>query len=180
MTKNLVIVESPSKSKTIEKYLGSDYKVVSSKGHIRDLSTTGKFGLGVDVDGNFEPNYIAISGKKKVISDLKKDVKNSEKIYLATDPDREGEAISWHLKDELGIKDKDYERVLFHEITKDKVIEAFNNTRKIAIKSNYEDITFKYIPCNAIYAGEMQPNTYFKESELYVLQPSELIEMEVI
>ena len=131
MTKNLVIVESPSKSKTIEKYLGSDYKVVSSKGHIRDLSTTGKFGLGVDVDGNFEPNYIPIAGKKKVISDLKKDVKNSEKIYLATDPDREGEAISWHLKDELGIKDKDYERVLFHEITKDKVIEAFNNTRKI-------------------------------------------------
>jgi len=131
MTKNLVIVESPSKSKTIEKYLGNDYKVVSSKGHIRDLSTTGKFGLGVDVDSNFEPNYIPIAGKKKVISDLKKDVKNSEKIYLATDPDREGEAISWHLKDELGIKDKDYERVLFHEITKDKVIEAFNNTRKI-------------------------------------------------
>jgi len=131
MTKNLVIVESPSKSKTIEKYLGKDYKVVSSKGHIRDLSTTGKFGLGVDVDSNFEPNYIPIAGKKKVISDLKKDVKNSEKIYLATDPDREGEAISWHLKDELGIKDKDYERVLFHEITKDKVIEAFNNTRKI-------------------------------------------------
>ena len=131
MAKNLVIVESPSKSKTIEKYLGSNYKVVSSKGHIRDLSTTGKFGLGVDVDGNFEPNYIPIAGKRKVISDLKKDIKNSDKIYLATDPDREGEDISWHLKDELGIKDKDYERVLFHEITKDKVIEAFNNTRKI-------------------------------------------------
>ena len=75
MTKNLVIVESPSKSKTIEKYLGKDYKVVSSKGHIRDLSTTGKFGLGVDVDNNFEPNYIAIAGKKKLISDLKKDIK---------------------------------------------------------------------------------------------------------
>ena len=131
MTKNLVIVESPSKSKTIEKYLGKDYKVVSSKGHIRDLSTTGKFGLGVDVDNNFEPNYIAIAGKKKLISDLKKDIKDSSKVFLATDPDREGEAISWHLKDALGIKDKDYERVLFHEITKDKVIEAFNNTRKI-------------------------------------------------
>jgi len=131
LTKNLVIVESPSKSKTIEKYLGKDYKVVSSKGHIRDLSTTGKFGLGVDVDNNFEPNYIAIAGKKKLISDLKKDIKDSEKVFLATDPDREGEAISWHLKDALGIKDKDYERVLFHEITKDKVIEAFNNTRKI-------------------------------------------------
>ena len=131
MAKNLVIVESPSKSKTIEKYLGKDYKVVSSKGHIRDLSTTGKFGLGVDIDNDFKPNYIPISGKKKVISELKKDIKDSTKVYLATDPDREGEAISWHLKDALGIKDKDYERVLFHEITKDKVIEAFNNTRKI-------------------------------------------------
>lgn len=131
MTKNLVIVESPSKSKTIEKYLGKDYKVVSSKGHIRDLATTGKFGLGVDVDNNFEPNYIPIAGKKKVISELKKDIKESSKVYLATDPDREGEAISWHLKDALGIKDKDYERVLFHEITKDKVIEAFKSPRKI-------------------------------------------------
>src|SRR5574344_1823206 len=129
--KNLVIVESPSKSKTIEKYLGKDYKVVSSKGHIRDLSTTGKFGLGVDVDNDFKPSYIPISGKKKVISELKKDIKNSDKIYLATDPDREGEAISWHLKDALGIKENDYERVLFHEITKDKVIDAIKKTGKI-------------------------------------------------
>jgi len=129
--KNLVIVESPSKSKTIEKYLGKDYKVLSSKGHIRDLATTGKYGLGVDIENGFIPNYIAVSGKKKLISELKKEVKNSDKIYLATDPDREGEAISWHLKDELGIKDKDYERVLFHEITKDKVIEAINNPTKI-------------------------------------------------
>ena len=131
MAKNLVIVESPSKSKTIEKYLGKDYRVVSSKGHIRDLATTGKFGLGVDIENNFAPNYIPITGKKKVITELKKDVKDSDKVFLATDPDREGEAISWHLKDALGIKDNEYERVLFHEITKDKVIEAFNNTRKI-------------------------------------------------
>lgn len=131
MAKHLVIVESPAKSKTIEKYLGSDYKVVSSKGHIRDLATTGKYGLGVDVENSFEPSYIFISGKKKLVSDLKKEVKNSDKIYLATDPDREGEAISWHLKDVLGIKDKDYERVLFHEITHDKVLEAFKETRKI-------------------------------------------------
>ncbi len=131
MTKNLVIVESPSKSKTIEKYLGQDYKVVSSKGHIRDLATTGKYGLGVDVDNDFKPNYIPIAGKQKTISDLKKLVKDSEMIYLATDPDREGEAISWHLKEALGIKDKEYERVLFHEITKDKVIEAFKEPRKI-------------------------------------------------
>jgi len=131
LAKNLVIVESPSKSKTIEKYLGKDYRVVSSKGHIRDLATTGKFGLGVDIENNFAPNYIPITGKKKVITELKKDVKDSDKVFLATDPDREGEAISWHLKDALGIKDNEYERVLFHEITKDKVIEAFNNTRKI-------------------------------------------------
>jgi len=127
MAKNLVIVESPSKSKTIEKYLGSDYKVVSSKGHIRDLSTTGKFGLGVDVDNGFMPNYIPIKGKTNVIKDLKKDVKSSDMIYLASDPDREGEAIAWHLKDTLGIKDNNYKRVLFNEITHDKVIAAINN-----------------------------------------------------
>ena len=131
MAENLVIVESPSKSKTIEKYLGKDYKVVSSKGHIRDLATTGKYGLGVDIEHDFEPNYTWIKGKKKLVSDLKKEAKNANKIYLATDPDREGEAISWHLKDSLGIKDKDYERVLFHEITKDKVLDAFKHPRKI-------------------------------------------------
>jgi len=131
MAKNLVIVESPSKSRTIEKYLGKEFKVVSSKGHIRDLATTGKYGLGVDIENDFKPNYIAVDGKKKLISDLKKEVKNHEKIFLATDPDREGEAISWHLKDALDIDDNEYERVLFHEITKDKVTEAFNHTRKI-------------------------------------------------
>lgn len=129
--KNLVIVESPSKSKTIEKYLGKDYKVVSSKGHIRDLATKGKYGLGVDLDNKFEPTYEIIKGKNKIVSDLKKDVKASDMIYLATDPDREGEAISWHLKDALNIKDKDYERVVFNEITKDTIIDAFKNPRKI-------------------------------------------------
>jgi len=131
MPKNLVIVESPSKSKTIEKYLGSDYKVLSSKGHIRDLSTTGKYGLGVDVDNDFKPNYVPIPGKERTISELKKAIKDCDKVYLATDPDREGEAISWHLKEALGIKDSEYERVLFHEITKNKVIEAFKEPRKI-------------------------------------------------
>ena len=129
--KNLVIVECPSKSKTIEKYLGKDYKVVSSKGHIRDLATKGKYGLGVDLENNFAPTYEIIKGKKKMVSDLKKEVKAADKIYLATDPDREGEAISWHLKDELNIKDKDYERVVFNEITKNTVIDAFNHARKI-------------------------------------------------
>ena len=128
---NLVIVESPAKSKTIEKFLGNNYKVVSSVGHIRDLATTGKFGLGVDVEHDFEPTYIPMPGKKKVISDLKKLVKDADKIYLATDPDREGEAISWHLFDTLGIKENKYDRVLFYEITKEKVLEGLANPRKI-------------------------------------------------
>jgi len=127
MAKNLVIVESPSKSKTIEKYLGKDFKVVSSKGHIRDLATSGPLGLGVDVENGFTPNYIPIKGKSSVINSLKKDVKESDMVYLASDPDREGEAIAWHLKDALGIKDNKYKRVLFNEITHDKVIEAINN-----------------------------------------------------
>ena len=129
--KNLVIVESPSKSKTIEKYLGKDFKVVSSKGHIRDLTTTGKYGFGVDVDNGFVPNYAPITGKKKVISELKKLGKESDKIYLASDPDREGEAIAWHLKDSMGLKDEDYDRVVFNEITKNKVLESFEHPRKI-------------------------------------------------
>ncbi len=130
--KKLVIVESPSKSKTIEKYLGTDYKVVASMGHIRDLATTGKFGLGVDVENDFSPSYIPMKGKSKVIKELKKLSKESEHIYLATDPDREGEAISWHLKEALGLK-KNYERVTFNEITKDVIIDAFSNPRDIDI-----------------------------------------------
>jgi len=127
----LVIVESPAKTHTIGAYLGDDYKVVSSKGHIRDLATTGKYGLGVDVENNFEPNYVPISGKKRDINALKKDIKESDFVYLATDPDREGEAISWHLYDALGIDDDNYERIVFNEITKPAVKEAFNHARKI-------------------------------------------------
>ena len=129
--KKLVIVESPSKSHTIGKYLGDEYKVVSSKGHIRDLATTGKYGLGVDVSNGFTPKYVPIKGKSSVIKDLKKDVKNSSIVYLASDPDREGEAIAWHLKDALGIKEDNYLRVKFNEITHDKVLEAINNPGKI-------------------------------------------------
>ena len=131
MSQNLVIVESPSKSKTIEKYLGKGYKVVSSKGHIRDLSTKGKYGLGIDVENDFKPDYTTIKGKKSVITELKRDVKASDFVYLATDPDREGEAISWHLYDCLGLNEKNYERVVFHEITKNAVCEAFKHARKI-------------------------------------------------
>lgn len=125
--KNLVIVESPSKSKTIGKYLGNDYKVVSSVGHIRDLATSGKYGLGVDIENGFIPNYTNVKGKTKLIRELKKDVKDSDMVYLASDPDREGEAIAWHLKDALDIKDDKYKRVLFNEITHDKILEAIKN-----------------------------------------------------
>ena len=129
--KKLVIVESPSKSKTIEKYLGGDYKVVSSKGHIRDLSTTGKYGFGVDVDNGFKPHYEPIKGKKNTITELKKLAKDSDRVYLASDPDREGEAIAWHLKDAMGLKENDYDRIVFNEITKGKVLEALSKPRKI-------------------------------------------------
>ncbi len=131
MAKKLVIVESPSKTKPIEKYLGSDYHVVSSKGHVRDLSTKGKYGLGVDVENDFKPDYVPMKGKASVIKELKNDVKDASHVYLATDPDREGEAISWHLKDVLKLKDADYERVVFNEITEGAVKEAFKHTRKI-------------------------------------------------
>lgn len=131
MSKNLVIVESPSKTKPIEKYLGGDFKVVSSKGHVRDLSTKGKYGFGVDVDNDFKPDYIAMKGKANVIKELKGYVKDAEKVYLATDPDREGEAISWHLYDVLNLKEDNYERVVFNEITEGAVKEAFKHCRKI-------------------------------------------------
>lgn len=129
--KNLVIVESPSKSHTIEKYLGSDYKVLSSKGHIRNLATTGKYGLGIDLENNFKPSYVVVKGKSKLVTELKSAIKNSDNVILATDPDREGEAISWHLKDALGIKDGKYGRVVFNEITESAIKEAFKSPREI-------------------------------------------------
>ena len=131
MSKKLVIVESPHKSKTIEKYLGKDFKVVSSIGHIRDLSTSGKYGFGVDIDNNFKPDYKIIKGKTKLVKELKKDIKDADFVYLATDPDREGEAISWHLYDTLGLKEENYNRIVFNEITKKAVLDSFNKARKI-------------------------------------------------
>ena len=131
MGKKLVIVESPSKSKTIEKYLGKDYVVTSSKGHIRDLATSGKGGLGVDIENQFEPKYVISKEKKSVVSELKKIVKDSDEVYLATDPDREGEAISWHLAEVLNIDQNLENRVVFNEVTKDAVIDALNHPRKI-------------------------------------------------
>src|SRR5574344_592780 len=123
----VVIVESPAKSKTIEKYLGGDYKVLSSKGHIRDLATSGKYGLGVDLENDFKPTYEIIKGKNKDVSFLKKECKAADEVILATDPDREGENISWHLFDELKIPEEKYQRVTFNEITKPIVCEAIKH-----------------------------------------------------
>ncbi|HEL1234250.1 TPA: type I DNA topoisomerase [Streptococcus equi subsp. zooepidemicus] len=126
--KNLVIVESPAKAKTIEKYLGRQYKVVASIGHIRDLK---KSSMSIDFDNHYEPQYINIRGKGPLINALKKEAKNAKKVYLASDPDREGEAISWHLSHILGLDPDDNNRVVFNEITKDAVKEAFEGPRKI-------------------------------------------------
>ena len=116
--KYLVIVESPAKAKTIEKYLGRNYKVVASVGHIRDLP---KSKMGIDIENNYEPHYISIRGKGDVIKSLKAAAKKAEKVYLAADPDREGEAIAWHLAYLLGLDLKDKNRVVFNEITKEAV-----------------------------------------------------------
>ncbi|MDD6432923.1 MAG: type I DNA topoisomerase [Lactobacillaceae bacterium] len=126
--KNLVIVESPSKAKTIGKFLGRSYKVVASLGHIRDLP---KSRMGVDVENNYHPDYISIRGKGDVIKELRKDAKNAKAIYLASDPDREGEAIAWHVSNILKLDDKQKNRVTFNEITKDAVKEAFKEPRTI-------------------------------------------------
>jgi DNA topoisomerase-1 len=131
MKTKLVIVESPSKSKTIEQYLGEEYIVLSSKGHIRDLSISGVGGLGLDIENNFTPKYEIIKEKKKVVKELKDALHGVLEIYLATDPDREGEAISWHLKEVLKINGRPYKRVIFNEITKSAVIKAFEDPRDI-------------------------------------------------
>ncbi|KAA0450634.1 MAG: type I DNA topoisomerase [Candidatus Thioglobus sp.] len=125
MAKNLVIVESPAKAKTIEKFLGKDYIVKSSIGHIRDMP---KKGMGIDIENNFTPTYEITADKKKVVADLRKAVKNSQQVYLATDEDREGEAIAWHLLEALGLA-KDTPRIVFHEITKGAITNAISSPR---------------------------------------------------
>ena len=130
MTKNLVIVESPAKAKTIEGYLGKDFTVKSSYGHVRDLSSKG---LAIDIENNFEPNYAVSTDKKALVAELKKLSKGAETVWLATDEDREGEAISWHLKEALGLKDKNLKRITFNEITKSAITEAVKNPREIDV-----------------------------------------------
>src|SRR5262252_10830997 len=129
MAKALVVVESPAKAKTINKYLGKDYKVVASMGHVRDLP---KSKLGVDVDEGFEPSYEVIASRKKVLTELKAEAKKSSDIYIATDPDREGEAIGWHLAEELGRENKKkIRRLMFNEITKRGVLSALEHPTQI-------------------------------------------------
>ena len=127
MQNNLVIVESPAKAKTIEKFLGKDFKVMSSYGHIRDLK---KKNFGVDLD-TFEPQYEIPADKKKVVSELKAQAKKSEAVWLASDEDREGEAISWHLAEVLGLDPKDTRRIVFHEITKPAILAAIEHPRHV-------------------------------------------------
>ena len=126
--KILVIVESPSKAKTIGKFLGSNYKVTASVGHVRDLP---KSKLGIDIDNNFEPQYISIRGKGDLIKALKKEAKDASKIYLATDPDREGEAISWHLMQALKTDPAKMHRITFNEVTKTAVKASIKQAREL-------------------------------------------------
>ncbi|MEA4982184.1 MAG: type I DNA topoisomerase [Paludibacter sp.] len=128
MSKNLVVVESPAKAKTIEKFLGPDYQVMSSFGHIRDLAEKG---IGIDFDNNYKPLYVVSTDKKKVVSELKKAAKAAETVWLASDEDREGEAIAWHLFDELKLDKKNTKRIVFHEITKDAILNAIEHPREI-------------------------------------------------
>lgn len=121
MAKYLVIVESPAKVKTIKKFLGTNYEVLASNGHVRDLP---KSRMGIDIEHGYEPKYITIRGKGDILAKLRKEVKKAEKVYLATDPDREGEAISWHLYEALKLADKKVYRITFNEITKNAVKES--------------------------------------------------------
>lgn len=128
MAKNLLIVESPAKAKTIEKYLGKDFIVKSSIGHIRDLPEKG---IGIDIEHDFAPEYVVSADKKKVVAELKKLAKEAETVWLATDEDREGEAIAWHLLEELGVKESKTRRVVYHEITKSAIENAIKHPRSI-------------------------------------------------
>ena len=128
MARYLVIVESPAKVKTIKKFLGSNYVVTASNGHVRDMP---KSQMGIDIENDYEPKYITIRGKGEILAKLRKEVKKADKIYLATDPDREGEAISWHLSKALKLEDKKVYRISFNEITKNAVKASLKNPREI-------------------------------------------------
>ena len=131
MSKNLVIVESPAKAKTIEKFLGTDYHVLSSQGHVRDIEPFGKNSMGIDFEHGYQPHYAIDAHKEALIEQLRKEVKKADTVWLASDEDREGEAIAWHLKEVLNLQDKDTKRIVFHEITKSAIQEAIQHPRDI-------------------------------------------------
>ena len=131
MTENLVIVESPAKAKTIEKFLGKEYMVMSSYGHIRDLE---KKGLGIEVENSFAPLYEISPDKKKLVTELRKAVKNANSVWLASDEDREGEAIAWHLAEVLKLPVDSTKRIVFHEITKDAIVDSLKHPRTINLR----------------------------------------------
>ncbi len=172
---NLVIVESPAKAKTIEKYLGKRYKVVASMGHVRDLPRSQ---TGIDTENNYEPKYITIRGKGPLLKDLKKEAKKAKKIFLASDPDREGEAIAWHLSHALG-DDKEYYRVVFNEITKDAVKESFKHPGSInqklvdaqqawkKVKSRAQSVALKMVIDRENEIREFKPEEYWTITGLF-------------
>ena len=131
MSKNLVIVESPAKAKTIEKFLGKDYHVLSSQGHVRDIEAIGKNSLGIDFANGYEPHYAIDAHKEHLIEQLRKESQKADTVWLASDEDREGEAIAWHLKEVLNLDKKDMKRIVFHEITKNAILEAIEHPRDI-------------------------------------------------
>ena len=128
----LVIVESPKKCDTIARYLGNDFVVMASQGHVRDLSTRGKGGLGIDIPAGFEPDYIISPKKKEIVAKLASAAKKASEVYLATDPDREGEAISWHLAEVLHLPVETTKRLRFHEITQPAILEAMDTATPIS------------------------------------------------
>ena len=152
MAKNLVIVESPAKAKTIQKFLGSNYEVIASNGHVRDLP---KSQLGVDIEHGFEPKYITIRGKGDLVSRLKKEAHKVDRVYLATDPDREGEAISWHLAHVLNLPEQTTKRITFNEITKDAVRKSLKQAR--GIDQNLVDAQQARRVLDRIVGYEMSP-----------------------
>ena len=131
MSKNLVIVESPAKAKTIEKFLGADFHVLSSQGHIRDIESVGKNSMGIDFEHGYQPNYVIDPHKTQLIDQLRREAKKADTVWLASDEDREGEAIAWHLKEVLELDKKDTRRIVFHEITKPAIQEAILHPRDI-------------------------------------------------
>ena len=172
MSKNLVIVESPAKAKTIEGYLGKDFTVKSSFGHVRDLA---KKGLAIEIENKFNPLYEVTSDKKALVSELKKLSKEAEVVWLATDEDREGEAISWHLYETLDLKKKDTKRITFNEITKTAILKAIDNPR--IINKQLVDAQQARRVLDRIVGFELSPVLWKKYVQVYQLVVCNLLRL---